>query len=193
MRTCTVPVGISNRHLHLSEAHIQELYGENAALTFKKALSQPGQYASEETVTLVGPKGTLAGVRVLGPARKETQIELALTDAIKLGVTVETRESGKLDETPGIDLINGDRKVHLDYGVIAAKRHIHASEEDAKKYGLKDKDIVKVMFEGPRGGVLHNVIVRVSSTYAWDFHIDTDEANALGLKNGDTGTVIIED
>lgn len=193
MRTFMVPVGISNRHLHLSEAHIKELFGENATLTVKKDLSQPGQFAAEETVTLVGSKGTLPGIRVLGPARKETQIELSFTDAIKLGIGVEARESGSLEGTSGVDITSGDKKVHLEKGVIAAKRHIHASEDDARKYGLKDKDIVKVMFEGPRGGVLHNVIVRVSSTYAWDFHIDTDEANALGLKNGDIGTVIIAD
>ncbi|AFV02487.1 Ethanolamine utilization protein PduL [Dehalobacter sp. UNSWDHB] len=193
MRTFSVPVGISNRHLHLSEEHINQLFGENSTLTKKKDLSQPGQFAAEETVTLIGPKGKLEGVRVLGPARDETQIELAVTDAIKMGLNISARDSGNTEGTPGIDISAGDKKVSLERGVIAAMRHIHASEDDALQYGIKDKDMVKVLFEGPRGGILHNVLVRVKSTYALDLHIDTDEANALGLKNGDTGTVIIED
>ncbi|RJE49053.1 MULTISPECIES: phosphate propanoyltransferase [unclassified Dehalobacter] len=193
MHTFLVPVGISNRHLHLSEEHISQLFGENSTLTKKKDLSQPGQFAAEETVTLIGPKGKLEGVRVLGPARDETQIELAVTDAIKLGLNISARDSGNTKGTPGIDIIAGDKKVSLEHGVIAAMRHIHASEDDALQYGIKDKDMVKVLFEGPRGGILHNVLVRVKSTYALDLHIDTDEANALGLKNGDTGTVIVED
>ncbi|WP_368294037.1 phosphate propanoyltransferase [Dehalobacter sp. TBBPA1] len=193
MRTFSVPVGISNRHLHLSEEHMKQLFGENSILTIKKDLSQPGQFAAEETVTLIGPKGKLEGVRVLGPTRDETQVELAVTDAIKLGLNISARDSGNTEGTPGIDIAVGDKKVSLERGVIAAMRHIHASEDDALQYGIKDKDMVKVLFEGPRGGILHNVLVRVKSTYALDLHIDTDEANALGLKNGDTGTVIIED
>lgn len=193
MRTFQVPVGVSNRHLHLSVSDIEQLFGAGYTLTNKKDLSQPGQFACEETVTLVGPKGTMPGVRILGPARDESQVELAFTDAIKLGLNVPVRDSGNLENTPGIEIVNGDKKITLDRGAIAALRHIHASEEDAAKYGLKDKDMVKVMIDGPRGGVFNNVLVRVKSTFAWDCHIDTDEANAFGIKNGDMATVLIED
>ncbi len=193
MRTFEVPVGVSNKHLHLSKKDINELFGEGHELTWKKDLTQPGQFACEETVTLIGPKGTLEKIRILGPARGETQIELALTDAIKLGIKVEASESGKLENSAGIGLKSGTKTLNLNSGAIAAARHIHASEEDAKKYGLKDKDIVKVAFNGPRGGVFNNVVVRVNSAYAWDLHIDTDEANAFDIKNGEIATVIIED
>lgn len=193
MRTFQVPVGVSNRHLHLSEKDIKDLFGEDHDLTKKKELSQPGQFACEETVTLVGPKGNLAGVRILGPARGDSQIELSITDAIKLGVKAPVRDSGNIEDTPGFDVVSGDRKITLPRGAIVAMRHIHASEEEAQKYGLKDQQLVKVMFDGPRGGVFHNVLVRVKSTYALDFHIDTDEANAFGINNGEMATVIIED
>lgn len=193
MRTFQIQVGISNRHLHLSEKDIELLYGSKQGLTKKKELSQPGQFACEETVTLTGPKGSIEGVRILGPARKETQVELAFTDAIKLGLGVSVRDSGNLEDTPGIQISAGDKTITLDKGVIVAMRHIHASMEDAKLYGLKDKDIAKVLVGGPRGGVFHNVLVRVNPDYLLDFHIDTDEANAFGLKNGDMVTVILED
>jgi len=193
MKTCEITVGVSNRHLHLSEKDIEALFGPGYVLQRKKDLSQPGQYACEETVTLIGPKGKLDGVRILGPARSETQVELALTDAIKLGVKTEVRESGNIDGTAGIVIQNGDRSIAIDKGVIIAARHIHASDEDAKKYGLKDKDVVKALFNGPRGGCFDKVTVRVSPNYAWDFHIDTDEANAFGISNGDPVTIIIEE
>ncbi|RNC29489.1 MAG: Phosphate propanoyltransferase [Candidatus Dichloromethanomonas elyunquensis] len=191
MRTFQVPVGVSNRHLHLSEKDIDTLFGHG--LTVKKDLSQPGQFACEETVTLTSPKGELPGVRVLGPARGESQIELALTDAVKLGIKAPVRDSGNLEDTPAVDIVSGDRKLHLDRGVIIAMRHIHATEEDAQKYGLKDNDLVKVKVDGPRGGEFHNVLVRVKKNSALDFHIDTDEANAFGLHNGDLVAVVVED
>ncbi|HHV63869.1 MAG TPA: phosphate propanoyltransferase [Peptococcaceae bacterium] len=190
MNTFQVPIGVSNRHLHLSLEDIEALFGEGYTLSKKKDLSQPGQFACEETVTIVGPKGSIGGVRILGPARKESQVELALTDAFKLGLQIPVRDSGNLENTPGIEIINGDRKISLKRGVIAAMRHIHLSVEDAQKYGLKDKDIVKVSVDSPRGGEFNNVLVRVSPNYALDFHIDTDEANAFGLRNGDIATVI---
>jgi putative phosphotransacetylase len=193
MRTFQVSVGVSNRHLHLSEKDIVSLFGEGHNLTVKKDLSQPGQFASEETVTLIGPKGSLPGVRVLGPSRDETQIELAYTDAVKLGLQIPVRDSGNIEESPGIEVMNGDKKIRLERGVIAAMRHIHATEEDARRYGLQDKDMVKVKVDGLRGGVFHNVLVRVKKTYALDFHVDTDEANAFGLNNGDLVTVMIEE
>jgi putative phosphotransacetylase len=193
MRTFQVSVGVSNRHLHLSEQDIETLFGKGHGLTFKKDLSQPGQFACEETVTLVGPKGEMPGVRVLGPARKESQVELAVTDAVKLGIKAPVRDSGNLENTPAIEIRNGEKKLFLDKGVIVAMRHIHATEEDARKYGLKDGDLVKVKADSPRGGEFDQVLVRVKNTYALDFHIDTDEANAFGLGNGDLVTVILED
>lgn len=193
MSTFQIQVGVSNRHLHLSERDIKTLFGEGQSLTKKKELSQPGQFACEETVTLVGPKGSLEGVRILGPAREESQVELALTDAIKLGIRVPVRDSGNHEDTPGVEISVGNRSIRLDRGVIIAMRHLHANEENAAHYGLKDKDIVKVLVDGPRGGVYHNVLVRVNPSFALDFHIDTDEANAFGLKNGDMATVLIED
>lgn len=193
MRTFQVTVGVSNRHLHLSPSDVEALFGEGHTLTVKKMLSQPGEFASEETVTLIGPKGTLPGVRILGPARNHSQVELALTDAIKLGLKVPVRDSGNLEDAPGVEVANGDKKIIISHGAIAAMRHLHMTEEDAQKFGVQDKDLVKVVFDGPRGGVFHNVIVRVNPNYALDFHIDTDEANAFGIKNGDLATVIAEE
>lgn len=193
MRTFQISVGISNRHIHLSEKHISDLFGEGMGLTKKKDLSQPGQFASEQTVTLVGPKGSIAGVRILGPARKESQVELSLTDAIKLGLKVPVRDSGNIEDTPGVEIISGEKKIVLGRGVIAGMRHIHASEEDAKIYAIKDKEIVKVRIDGSRGGIFHNVLIRVDATYSLDFHIDTDEANAFGINNGDFATVILDE
>lgn len=193
MLTFQVNVGISNRHLHLSEKDLSDLFGEGHSLTVKKSLSQPGQFASEETVTLIGPKGSIPGVRVLGPTRSESQIELALTDAVKLGVKPPVHDSGNLEDTPGIELANGERKIRLDRGVIVAMRHLHATEEDARKYGFQDNDFVKVRVDGPRGGEFHQVLARVNKNYALDFHVDTDEANAFGLNNGDLVTVVVGD
>lgn len=192
MKSFQVPVGISNRHLHLSEADTEKLFGEGYSLTKKKELSQPGQFASEETVTLIGPKGSLPGVRVLGPIRKATQIELALTDAFRLGVKPPVRDSGNHEDTPGLEIQVGDKKISIYCGVIIALRHIHMTNEDADKYGVKDKDIVKVKADGARGGIFDNVLIRVRDDYALDFHIDTDEANAFGLNNGDIVTVFNE-
>jgi len=193
MRTFQVSVGVSNRHLHLSEQDIEALFGKGHGLTVKKDLSQPGQFASEETVTLVGPKGSIPGVRILGPARGSSQVELAFTDAIKLGLKIPVRDSGNLEGTPGLKVMAGEHTIDLEKGAIAAMRHMHANLEDAEKYGLKDNGYVKIKVDGPRGGELHHVLVRVKDTYALDLHIDTDEANAFGLNNGDQVTVIVED
>lgn len=181
-----VNVGISNRHIHLSEAHIEALFGAGYTLTKTKDLSQPGQFASEETVTLIGPKGSIAGVRVLGPARKASQVELTGTDTFKIGVRPPVRDSGKLDGTPGIDVEGPKGRVHLDQGVIIAARHIHMTPQDAQEHSLKDGDHVCVTIPGPRGGILEQVLVRVSPDYALDLHLDTDEGNAFGLSNGQT-------
>ena len=192
MQTFKVPVGISSRHLHLSLEHIEILFGKGYELTHKKDLSQPGQFACEETVTLVGPKGQMAGIRVLGPARKETQIELAATDTFKLGVRPPVRDSGHLEETPGIEIVGPQGKVQIDKGCIIAARHIHMTPEDAQKYNLKDGDHVKVSVPGPRAGIFERVLIRVSPNYALDMHVDTDEGNAFGIKNGDQVDVILD-
>lgn len=179
-----VTVGISNRHVHLSQEHIQALFGLGHGLTKKKDLGQPGQFASEETVTLIGPKGELKGVRVLGPARKVSQVELSGTDTFKIGVKPPVRDSGMLEGTPGVDIEGPKGRVHMDQGVIVAARHIHMTTQDAAKYSLKDGEHVHVKVTGPRGGVLEQVLVRVSPDYALELHVDTDEGNAFSLANG---------
>jgi len=184
METFKVPVGISNRHIHLSQEHIEALFGAGYSLTKMKDLSQPGQFACEETVTLIGSKGTIPGVRVLGPARKASQVELTGTDTFKIGVKPPVRESGKIEGTPGIEVVGPKGRVHMDQGVIIASRHLHMTPEDATKYSFKDGDYVRVIVPGPRGGVLEQVLVRVNPNYALDLHVDTDEGNAFGLVNG---------
>ncbi len=184
MDTFKVPVGISNRHIHLSQEHIEALFGVGYSLTKMKDLSQPGQFACEETVTLIGPKGTIPGVRILGPARKSSQVELSSTDTFKLGVKPPVRDSGKIEGTPGIDVEGPKGLVHLEQGVIIAARHLHMTPEDALKYSLEDGQHVQAIVQGPRGGVLEKVLVRVNPDYSLDLHVDTDEGNAFGLVNG---------
>jgi len=191
MASFKVSVGISNRHIHLSQEHIEALFGAGYTLTKMKDLSQPGQFAAEELVTLIGPKGSLPGVRVLGPARKASQVELTGTDTFKIGVRPPVRDSGKLEDTPGIDVEGPKGRVHMDQGVIVAARHIHMTPEDATRYSLKDGDHVRVAVPGPRGGVLEQVLVRVNSEYALDLHVDTDEGNAFGLANGQQLDVLL--
>jgi len=188
---CTV--GLSNKHVHLSKEHINILFGEGHELTPFKDLSQPGQYACEEKVDLVGPKRTIPGVRILGPARKESQVEIALSDGFTLGLKeVPVRDSGNLEGTPGIKLVGPCGEVELSRGVIAAARHIHMHTSDAEKYGLKDKQLVKVKVGGPRGLIFENVLIRVHETFALDMHLDVEEGNAAGLANGDVVEVITE-
>ena len=153
-------VGISNKHLHLSQEHLEILFGKGAALTVKKELGQPGQFAAEETVEVIGPKRSLGQVRVLGPVRKETQVELALTDARGIGIKAPVRESGKLEGTPGCKLVGPCGEIELDHGVIAALRHVHLNPEQAKEAGVVDKEIVMVKVEGERGLVFDNVLLR---------------------------------
>ena len=178
-----VKVGISNKHLHLSQEHLEKLFGENAQLTVKKELGQPGQFAAEECVDIVGPKKTLAHVRVLGPVRKETQVELALTDARTIGIKAPVRESGKLEGTPGCKLVGPCGEVELDHGVIAAMRHVHLSAAEAEEAGVNDKDIVCLKVEGERGLIFDNVLIRSGEGHAAECHLDTDEGNAAGVGN----------
>jgi len=180
-----VPVGISNRHIHLSQQDLETLFGEGYELTVRGDLSQTGQFAAEETVTIEGPKSSIAKVRILGPTRKETQIEVSRTDSFALGLKPPVRDSGLLDDSPGVTVIGPKGKVELDQGVILAQRHIHMNEEDAKRFGVKDKEMVSVRVGGERGVVFENVLVRVRNDFVLEMHIDTDEANAAVLNNGE--------
>lgn len=180
-----IPVGLSNKHIHLSQDDLDILFGKGHELTPIKELGQPGQYACDEKVDLVGPKRTIKGVRVLGPVRKESQIELSFSDGIFLGLgQLPVRDSGMLEGTPGIKVVGPNGEVELQRGVIAAKRHIHMAPADAEEFGVKDKDLVKVPVEGERGLVFDNVLVRVSESYALEMHVDIEEGNAAGMKNG---------
>lgn len=183
-------VEVSARHIHLSAADLAVLFGEGHELTVKKELSQPGQYACEEKVTLRGPKGEMK-LSVLGPTRKETQVELSLTDARTIGVKATIRESGDIDGTAGITLVGPCGEVTLEKGVIAAKRHIHMTKADGEKYGITDKQIVsvKIPTEG-RALVFEDVVARVSDSYALAMHLDTDEANAAAIPGSCTGIIL---
>lgn len=187
-----VPVALSNRHIHLSRQHVDKLFGAGYQLTKLKDLSQPGQFAAKETVRLIGPKGVLEDVRILGPARGETQVELALSDGYRLGVIPPIRPSGNLKETPGCVVAGPKGVVELEYGVIAALRHIHMSTEDGQRFGIDDQQIVKVRCLGPRTLIFDQVLVRVNSNFHLEMHLDLEEGNAAGLKNGDLVQIIKE-
>jgi putative phosphotransacetylase len=176
-----VVVGISNKHLHLSEEHIEALFGAGHKLTPIKDLKQPGQFAADERVDVVGPKGTIKGLRVLGPARPETQVELAVTDARGIGIAAPIRESGKLAGTPGAKLIGPAGEVDLDHGVIVALRHVHLSPSEAEAAGVKDKDLVDVKTLGTRPLIFQDVLIRSGDAHSREFHVDTDEGNAAGI------------
>lgn len=180
-----VTVGISARHIHLSRADMDTLFGPGSELTFVKALTQPGQFSAEEQVTLVGPKREIKNVRVLGPLRPRTQIEISRTDAFTLGLKPPVRDSGDVAQSAPITIVGPKGKVDLPEGAIIAKRHIHMTPKDAQELGLKEKDIVSVrVAEGDRSLIFDQVLVRVNENFALDFHVDTDEANAAGIKNG---------
>jgi putative phosphotransacetylase len=183
-----INVGISARHLHLTADHIQKLFGHD--LTVYKDLTQPGQYAANEKVDIVGPKNTLKGVRILGPARKASQIEVSKTDAFFLGVEPVIRMSGDIEGTPGVKLVGTAGEVTLDKGVIVAVRHIHMHTSEAEKFGIKDKEVVWVVANTPRKTLLGDVIIRVDPTFALDFHVDTDEANGAWLNSGDKVRIV---
>lgn len=184
-----IPVGVSNRHLHLGKADMEVLFGHNK-LTHYKELGQPGQYAAQETVTIVGASGVIEKVRVLGPLRDKTQVEISVSDAIKLGIAPPVRDSGILDGSAGATLVGPKGSVTLRDGVILAARHIHMHTEDAFRFGLSDGAVVKVQTGGSRGLTYENVVVRVNPQYSLEFHVDIDEANAAGLKTGDEVKII---
>ena len=189
----TFIVETSARHIHLSQEHIDILFGEGYQLTNKKDLSQPGQFACAERLDVVGPKKTIPGVSILGPARKASQVEVSLTDARTLGVTAPVRESGDTAGSPGIKLVNpaNGASVELTDGVIVAKRHIHMTPADAKELGVSDKEIVSVKIETEgRTTIFCDTVVRVSESFALAMHIDTDEANAAASTAGCTGYIV---
>ncbi|MBM7712325.1 phosphate propanoyltransferase [Enterococcus xiangfangensis] len=180
----TIPVGISNRHIHLSQSAVDKLFGSNYQLTKLKDLSQPGQYACKECLMICGPKGVIEKVRILGPVRPETQVEILQSDTFKLGIKGALRLSGDLAGTPGITLVGPNGSFEVIQGAIVAKRHIHMLPEEAVRFGVTDGESVTIEFAGERGGSLANVIVRAKENSGLECHIDTEEANALGVKSG---------
>lgn len=178
-----IPVGVSNRHLHLSQSDQDILFGTGYQMTPIKDLSQPGQFACKETVTICGPKGAIEKVRVLGPVRSKTQVEILTGDSFKLGVSAPARQSGDLAGTPGITIVGPKGSVQTSEGLIVAQRHIHMTIQDAAKYGVHDGQIVDIEVEGPRGGTYANVIVRANDTSALECHLDTEEANAMNINS----------
>lgn len=185
-----VPVGVSARHIHVSQEDLEVLFGQGYELKVMKDLSQPGQFAAEEVVSVQGPKGRMDKIRILGPVRKNTQLEISRTDSFALGVKAPVRESGKTEGTPGITVIGPAGQIDIEVGVIVAARHIHFHTDDAAKWGIQDKQLLKVKMNGERPLIFEDVVARVSDSFALDMHIDTDEANAAGVKNGDTAEII---
>ncbi|HYI01240.1 acetate/propionate family kinase [Hyalangium sp.] len=183
-----IPVGVSVRHVHLTKEHCAALFGEGYELTERRPVSQPEQFVCRETVDLIGPKGEIERVAIINPLRKETQVEVSRTDAITLGVNPPLRESGKLENTPGLTLRGPKGSVAIDHGVILAHRHVHMHPDDARRFGVEDKSLIRVRVEGERETVFGDVIVRVNPQYALDMHVDTDEANAAGLTNDSVAT-----
>ncbi len=186
----TTEINVSARHIHLSQEHVEVLFGPGYQLTKLKDLKQPGQYAANEQVAVIGPKGSFPKVRVLGPARGNTQFELSLTDARVLGIQGVVRMSGKIEGTPGMILEGPKGRIEVPQGVIVAARHIHMTPEEAAAFGLTDGQVVRVKTNGTRPLTFDDVICRVHRTYALEMHIDTDEANAAGLKDGDIGEIL---
>lgn len=180
-----VPVGVSNRHIHLCREDLETLFGPGYELTVYRELSQPGEYAARETVTIVGPRGVLEGVRVLGPVRSHSQVEIAMTDGFRVGLKPPVRESGDLEGTPGIAVVGPAGALTLPRGVILAARHIHMEADRALSLNLRDDQRVRVLVPGIREMVFNNVIVRVNPHFRLELHLDTDEANAALLANGD--------
>lgn len=185
-----ITVGLSNKHIHLSKDDLTSLYGEGYELRKLKDLSQPGQYAAEEVLDIVGPKGKIEKIRVLGPTRSMTQIELSAADARSIGIVAPIRDSGDIEGSPGCKIIGPKGEIEIEKGVIIAQRHIHMTPENANFYNVVDKELVNVETSGKRGLIFKNVLIRVSPSYALEMHIDIEEGNAAGLKNGDVVNLI---
>lgn len=190
MQPKIVPIGVSARHVHLSPEHMEVLFGPGAALTKQRALTQPHLFAARETVTVCGPKGVLQGVRVVGPPRPETQVEISRSDGFLLGIDAPLKHSGDLDQTPGARLVGPAGEVVLEKGVIVAARHLHLHTSDAERWGIRHMQFLNVRVGGERGLVFSQVLARVSDDYAPELHIDTDEGNAAGVRTGDFGEIV---
>lgn len=187
-----VLINLSNRHLHMCREDVEILFGRGHQLTKMKELLQPGQFACEETVTIKGPKGSFEGVRILGPERKETQCEVMASDAFRLGLRVlPCRESGQLDGSASFEIVGPAGSVKKVQGLIIAKRHIHFDPASAERFGVKDKQVVKLHAGGERGATFDNVVCRVNPAYALECHLDFDEGNAVGIGNGAQGEVVL--
>lgn len=191
VKNSAINVGISNRHIHLAEADKTILFGENYKLTKLKDLRQPGQFACKETVTIKGPKGKIENVRVLGPERKQTQVEISQSDSIKIGISAPLRESGDLADSSPITVIGPTGSLELSEGAITALRHIHMSTSEAEKFGVCNGQIVSVKVNTPKGGTLDHVLVRSGDAHRLEMHIDTDEANAMGIQADQNVELII--
>jgi len=183
-----IPIAVSARHIHLTQETVEQLFGKGYQLTERNPLSQPGQFAANETVTLIGPKNQIENVRILGPTRSIDQVEVSRTDEFFLGVDAPVRESGKIKNTPGFTLQGPEGKVILKEGLICAWRHIHMTPQDAEAFGVKDRDVVNVeVNQGERSLTFGNVLIRVSPKYKLEMHIDTDEANAAEIGRNVSG------
>ncbi|MDD3367481.1 MAG: phosphate propanoyltransferase [Lachnospiraceae bacterium] len=189
-RDRSVPTGISVRHIHLTRDDVNRLFGRNYQLTPKKPLSQPGQFACEETLEVIGPRGNIRKVRILGPEREKSQVEVSYTDARTLGLQVPVRSSGDVSGTPGVVLRGPLGDITISEGVIIADRHIHMQPSDAERFGVQNGDRVRVQVGGAKPGIMEGVVIRVSDNYRLDFHIDTDDGNAFLLSQGQLVTVL---
>lgn len=187
-----IPIAVSARHVHLSEQHVAALFGPSYKLTKRSDLSQPNQFAAEETVTLAGPKGTIERVRILGPSRKLTQVEISQTDAFKLGVKPPIRQSGDIKGSAPITIIGPKGSIYLPEGLIIAQAHIHMAPSDAEHFNVHDGQIVQVAADTERPMTFGRVLVRVSPSYRLEMHIDTDEGNAAFIQKGQIGELIVD-
>ena len=184
-------VEVSARHVHISKADLEILFGKGYELTFKKALSQPGQFAAQERVKVIGPKRELPSVSILGPTRNATQVEISMTDARSIGILAPIRESGNTSGSAGCTIVGPVGQIELKEGVIVAKRHVHVKPEDAVKFGVNDKEIVQVKIETEaRTTIFDDVVIRVRDDFETAMHIDTDEGNAAGINGEQYGTIL---
>ncbi|SHH86697.1 phosphate propanoyltransferase [Clostridium grantii] len=186
-----IPVGVSNRHIHLSQKDLESLFGKEYKLTKLKDLSQPGQYACKEIITICGPKGAIEKVRILGPVRSKTQVEVLIGDCIKLGTVPHVRLSGDLNRTSEVTLVGPKGSVQIEEGLVVAQRHIHMTLDDAKNLGVCDGDNVSIKFDNLRGGTYSNVVIRANDDSKLECHLDIEESNAMGI-NSKSKIVIVK-
>lgn len=187
-----VTIGVSNRHVHLKKEHLEILFGKDYELEIKNMLVQPGQFASNSTLTIKTEKSEIQNVRVLGPVRNYTQVEISKTDAFKLGLNPPIRDSGDLEGSAPIELIGPNGSIKLEEGCIIANRHIHITPQQVKELGLTGIEKVSVELKGEKGGIINNVYLKIDENFALEMHIDTDDANAHLIKTGDIGYVNID-